>query len=47
MHLPKSYSFTFQDAIAAFNATKDGRGEDGKGVIKVIISGPDTSVDDN
>jgi D-xylulose reductase len=42
-----THRFTFQDAIAAFNATKDGRGEDGKGVIKVIISGPDTSVDDN
>ena len=40
-------TIAFQDAIAAFNATIDGRGEDGRGVIKAIISGPDTSVDDN
>ncbi|KAF8621685.1 hypothetical protein AX15_007698 [Amanita polypyramis BW_CC] len=41
-----THRFSFADAIAAFNATRSGRGEDGKGVIKAIISGPDISVED-
>jgi len=27
--------------MVAFNATRSGKSEDGKGVIKAIISGPD------
>ncbi len=34
-------SFAFRDAIAAFQATRAGKSEDGKGVIKAIISGPE------
>lgn len=40
-------SFDFEDAISAFQATRMGKGEDGKEVIKVIISGPDTPVNEN
>jgi len=36
-----THRFEFSDAITAFNATRAGRSEDGKGVIKVIINGPD------
>lgn len=36
---PKSYAFN--DAITAFKATRAGKSEDGKGVIKAIISGPE------
>ncbi|KAF8639679.1 hypothetical protein AX17_000943 [Amanita inopinata Kibby_2008] len=42
-----SHRFAFTDAIAAFKATRDGKGEDGKGVIKVIISGPSSPLDEN
>ena len=38
--------FAFKDATAAFGVTRMGKSEDGKGVIKAIISGPDVSVDD-
>ena len=38
--------FSFPDAKIAFEATKKGRGEDGKGVIKAIISGPDVPVNE-
>jgi len=38
--------YKFEDAITAFEATKKGKSEDGKGLIKAIISGPDVSVDD-
>lgn len=40
-------SFVFKDAITAFQATRKGKSADGKEVIKVIISGPDTPVDEN
>ncbi|CAA7259867.1 unnamed protein product [Cyclocybe aegerita] len=36
-----THRFKFNDAITAFNATRKGKSEDGKGVIKVIINGPD------
>ena len=38
--------FAFKDAATAFGVTRTGKSEDGKGVIKAIISGPDVSVDD-
>ena len=38
--------FTFKDAAAAFKVTRTGKSEDGKGVVKAVISGPDVSVDD-
>ena len=43
MLLPR---FAFKDAVNAFKVTRTGKSEDGKGVIKAIISGPDVSVDD-
>lgn len=33
--------FAFRDAITAFQATQNGKSDDGKGVIKAIISGPE------
>lgn len=33
--------YKFNDAITAFKATRSGKSDDGKGVIKAIISGPD------
>ena len=33
--------FNFEDAITAFKATRNGKSDDGKGVIKVIINGPE------
>ncbi|KAI0304228.1 xylitol dehydrogenase [Russula brevipes] len=41
-----THRFKFEDAVTAFNATKKGRSEDGKGLIKAIISGPGVSIDD-
>ena len=38
--------FTFTEAATAFGVTRMGKSEDGKGVIKAIISGPDVSIDD-
>ena len=38
--------FAFEEAIAAFETTKTGKSQDGKGVIKAIISGPDVPVDE-
>jgi D-xylulose reductase len=38
--------FAFEDAIVAFNTTRVGKSEDGKGVIKAVISGPDVPKDD-
>lgn len=35
-----THRFKFDDAIVAFKATKAGKSEDGKAVIKAIISGP-------
>ncbi|KAG5724994.1 D-xylulose reductase A [Termitomyces sp. T112] len=40
-----THRYAFQDAITAFQATRAGKSEDGKGVIKAIISGPDVSPD--
>jgi D-xylulose reductase len=37
-----THRFAFNDAIVAFKATRAGKSEDGKGVIKAIISGPDS-----
>jgi len=42
-----THRFPFTEAVEAFNATKNGKGPDDKGVIKVIISGPDVPVDQN
>ncbi|KDR83630.1 hypothetical protein GALMADRAFT_235925 [Galerina marginata CBS 339.88] len=36
-----THRFNFDEAIVAFKATKAGKSEDGKGVIKAIISGPE------
>jgi len=40
-----THRYTFDQAIAAFKATRAGKSEDGKGVIKAIISGPDFPAD--
>jgi len=41
-HVIKSFQrYAFKDAIAAFRATRFGKSQDGKGVIKAIISGPE------
>jgi len=42
-----THRFPFADAITAFQATRNGKSVDGKEVIKAIISGPDTAVDEN
>jgi D-xylulose reductase len=39
-------SFRFEEAISAFDATKKGKSEDGKELIKAIISGPGVSVEE-
>ncbi|KAF5363930.1 hypothetical protein D9756_000478 [Leucocoprinus leucothites] len=36
-----THRYAFNDAIVAFKATRAGKSEDGKGVIKAIISGPE------
>ncbi|KAH7914217.1 chaperonin 10-like protein [Hygrophoropsis aurantiaca] len=41
-----SHRFPFNDAVTAFKTTRNGKSEDGKGVIKAIISGPDVDVDE-
>jgi D-xylulose reductase len=35
------HSFKFDDAPIAFEATRSGKGTDGKGVIKAVIDGPE------
>ncbi|KAF8869744.1 xylitol dehydrogenase [Infundibulicybe gibba] len=40
-----THRFVFNDAIVAFQATRKGKSEDGKGVIKAMISGPDFPAD--
>lgn len=40
-----THRFAFTDAVAAFKATRAGKTEDGKSLIKAIISGPDVPVD--
>ncbi|KAF7332001.1 Xylitol dehydrogenase [Mycena kentingensis (nom. inval.)] len=42
-----THRFKFEDAEDAFSTTRRGKSEDGKGVIKAIISGPDVGVDEN
>lgn len=42
-----THRFAFEDAATAFDVTRFGKSSDGKGVIKVIISGPDVSVNDH
>jgi len=39
-----THRFRFEEAISAFDATKKGKSEDGKAVIKAIISGPGVPV---
>jgi hypothetical protein len=39
--------FAFTDAINAFKTARAGKSEDGRDLIKAIISGPDVSVDDH
>jgi len=40
-----THRFKFEDAAVAFQATRSGKGGDGRGVIKVVISGPDVAID--
>lgn len=40
-----THRYVFKDALVAFKATQSGKGADGKGIIKAMISGPDLSVD--
>ncbi|KAF9055470.1 xylitol dehydrogenase [Hymenopellis radicata] len=40
-----THRYAFTDALVAFKATKAGKSEDGKGVIKAIISGPDVALE--
>ncbi|KAI0091981.1 xylitol dehydrogenase [Irpex rosettiformis] len=42
-----THRFTFEQAKEAFETNRAGKSEDGKPVIKAIISGPDVSIDDN
>ena len=42
-----NFRFKFQDAIAAFEATRKGMSEDGRSVIKTIISGPDVLLEEH
>jgi len=41
-----THRFTFEQAIEAFNTTKTGKSQDGKPVIKAVISGPDVAIED-
>ncbi|KAA1466332.1 xylitol dehydrogenase [Dentipellis sp. KUC8613] len=40
-----THRFAFTDAVTAFQATKAGKSEDGKPLIKAVISGPDVPTD--
>jgi len=42
-----THRFPFDQAIEAFKATQAGKSDDGKPVIKAVISGPDVSPDDH
>jgi D-xylulose reductase len=42
-----THRYPFDQAIEAFKATQAGKSDDGKPVIKAIISGPDVSPNDN
>jgi D-xylulose reductase len=37
--------YAFDDAKTAFRATRAGKSDDGKGLVKAIISGPDVPID--
>jgi D-xylulose reductase len=39
-----THRYSFEDAELAFKATREGKSEDGKGVIKVMISGPEVHI---
>ena len=41
-----THRFSFDQAVQAFQVTRNGKSEDGKAVIKAVISGPDVSPDD-
>ncbi|KAF9076750.1 xylitol dehydrogenase [Rhodocollybia butyracea] len=41
-----THRYKFDEAIVAFQATRSGKSDDGKAVIKAIISGPDVSPQD-
>ena len=41
-----THRFSFDQAIQAFQTTRAGKSEDGKPVIKAVISGPDVSPED-
>ncbi|KZT41191.1 xylitol dehydrogenase [Sistotremastrum suecicum HHB10207 ss-3] len=40
-----THRFAFKDAIKAFDVNRKGKSDDGKGVIKAIISGPDVDTE--
>ncbi|EGO02183.1 hypothetical protein SERLA73DRAFT_86416 [Serpula lacrymans var. lacrymans S7.3] len=40
-----THRFPFESALQAFKTTRQGKSDDGKGVIKAIISGPDVPLD--
>lgn len=42
-----THRFTFEDAVTAFEVTRSGKSQDGKGVIKAVISGPDVDINEN
>ncbi len=41
-----THRYSFDDAVQAFQTVRAGKSEDGRPVIKAIISGPDVSPDD-
>lgn len=41
-----SHRFPFTQASEAFEITRNGKSPDGKGVIKVMISGPDVDINE-
>ncbi|KDQ55069.1 hypothetical protein JAAARDRAFT_37593 [Jaapia argillacea MUCL 33604] len=42
-----THRFSFEEAVNAFTAVRAGKSEDGKGVIKAIISGPGVAISEN
>jgi len=41
-----THRFTFEQTVEAFNATRSGKGPDGRPVIKTVISGPGVGISD-
>jgi D-xylulose reductase len=41
-----THRFEFKDAVKAFETTRAGKSEDGKNLIKAVISGPDVPIDE-